>query len=73
MADTNKKLRVRKRRLCGHCNQELSNTLYYKHKQQYFDQDTKRWCANRVLDAADDCSSLNIPLEEESKQLQEYK
>ncbi len=43
-----------KRRLCGHCNEEVSKTLYYRtlyyrHRQQFYDEQNKKWCKTPVL------------------------
>ena len=39
----------RKRHLCGHCDEILSKTLYYKHKQLYYSHKEKKWCAERQV------------------------
>lgn len=35
--------------LCGHCNAELSKTLFYRHKSLYYDAKTKTWSSERLL------------------------
>ena len=33
---------------CGHCNQNLSKTVYYQHKCLYYDRRLKKWYPHRV-------------------------
>ena len=48
--------------LCGHCNEYLGKTLYYKHKQVYYSQEAKRWCAEPVRD--DESSSNHFTFDD---------
>ena len=41
---------VRKRYLCGHCNEFVCKTIYHKHKQLYYNKEAKKWCTERVVD-----------------------
>lgn len=34
---------AKKRYYCEHCDEYLSRTIYFKHKQLYFDVNTKKW------------------------------
>lgn len=34
---------VSKRYYCGHCEEKISKTLYFKHKKLYYDAVTKEW------------------------------
>jgi hypothetical protein len=45
-------VKERKRLYCGHCEDYVSKTLYYKHKQIYYDDRSKKWSKERVLDNA---------------------
>ena len=45
-------VKERKRLYCGHCEDYVSKTLYYKHKQIYYDDGNKKWSKERVLDNA---------------------
>lgn len=36
------------RHLCGHCNENLSKTVYYQHKRLYYDQRSRKWHKNRI-------------------------
>lgn len=40
----------RKRLFCGHCKEYVSKSLFYKHKQLYYDEKEKKWCKERVID-----------------------
>ena len=42
-------LHERKHRFCGHCYEYQTKTVFYKHKQMYYDRVTWDWSAQRVV------------------------
>lgn len=39
----------RKQHFCGHCNRYLNKTLFYRHKQLYYDTLARTWNSERVI------------------------
>lgn len=40
-----------KRHFCGHCHQNLSKTVFYKHRTLYFNSRSKEWSKERMFPA----------------------
>jgi len=38
-----------KRYFCGHCHQNLSKTVFYKHRRLYFNSRSKEWSEERMF------------------------
>ena len=34
---------------CGHCDKQLSKTVFYRHKRLYYDRRSKTWSSCRIL------------------------
>lgn len=59
---------------CGHCNKQLSKTLYFKHKKLFYDTRGKCWQSERLFlssehgvfdfDLSDSCSYLEDSYDE---------
>ena len=54
MADNASGNKLGKRKLCGHCNEEVSNSLFYRHKKMYYDEQRKQWCKEPVAHRYDE-------------------
>ena len=39
----------RNRHFCAHCNRYLSKTLFFRHKQLYYDTTARTWSSERVI------------------------
>ena len=39
----------RKLYFCGHCEERISKTLYFKHRRIYYDNRTKQWAKNPIV------------------------
>ena len=43
------------RYFCGHCNRQLSKTLFFRHKRMFFDRKARKWSSVKVI--SDDTTS----------------
>ena len=39
---------------CGHCNERLSKTQFYKHKKLFYDRKNKKWLKDSTYDDVDE-------------------
>ena len=41
-------MRKRSRIYCDHCSQSVSKSTYYRHRADFYDEQTQRWCQDKT-------------------------